>query len=264
MVDRNSREFKSRFCVAERKIIDWPGLRCGFWGRVPGTAQVRLRFYVVRSTSSLRTQGPITTDVCYCGRYLTPTLTVRPRRMVPAFAGTTQESSGFQTTVNTTSRSRGLICPSFARNFLALQSEGAGNAGRPMRPIAACAEVVLVSTRVSQVTPETPGIPRAMVLRLIRALPGDRACLPPSPLRSSLPRNLMPASGHQDHTTSPSASVPFVIGASASTASRSTSVAIASAPLTEQDKRGYTLICDFGKSEYFCKGAGHAVLKIAN
>jgi hypothetical protein len=40
-----------------------------------------------------------------------------------------------------------------------LQSEGAGNAGRPMRPIAACAEVVVESTRVSQVTPESPGIP---------------------------------------------------------------------------------------------------------
>ena len=33
--------------------------------------------------------------------------------------------------------------------------------------------------------------------------------------------NLMPASGHQDHTTSPSASAPFVKGAFASTASRS-------------------------------------------
>ena len=32
--------------------------------------------------------------------------------------------------------------------------EGAGNAGRPMRPIAACAGVVVERTRVSQVTPE--------------------------------------------------------------------------------------------------------------
>ena len=32
-------------------------------------------------------------------------------------------------------------------------SEGAGNAGRPMRPIAACAVVVVERTRVSQVTP---------------------------------------------------------------------------------------------------------------
>jgi hypothetical protein len=40
---------------------------------------------------------------------------------------------------------------------------------------------------------------------LLRALPGDRAFLPPSPLRSLLLKNLTPASGCQDHTTSPSA-----------------------------------------------------------
>ena len=54
---------------------------------------------------------------------------------------------------------RGLAC-----SFRPLQSEGAGNAGRPMRPIAACAGIVVERTRVSQVTPESPGIPRAMVL----------------------------------------------------------------------------------------------------
>src|SRR3954462_14436044 len=42
----------------------------------------------------------------------------------------------------------------------------------------------------------------------LRALPGDRACLPPSSADHSV--NLMPASGHQNHTTSPSATVPFV------------------------------------------------------
>jgi len=36
-------------------------------------------------------------------------------------------------------------------------------------------------------------------------LPGDRACLPPSPAESTS-TNLTPASGRQDHTTSPSAS----------------------------------------------------------
>ena len=40
---------------------------------------------------------------------------------------------------------------------------------------------------------------------LFRALLGDRACLPPSPARSLLLENLTPASGRQDHTTSPSA-----------------------------------------------------------
>jgi hypothetical protein len=43
-----------------------------------------------------------------------------------------------------------------------------------MRPIAACAMVVVERTRVSQVTPESPGIPYAMVYGLLRALPGDR------------------------------------------------------------------------------------------
>src|SRR5260221_267856 len=71
---------------------------------------------------------------------------------------------------------RDLAAP-FARGLLRtcrpLNNEGAGNAGRPMRPIAACAMVVVERTRVSQVTPESPGIPRAMVYGLYRALPGE-------------------------------------------------------------------------------------------
>src|SRR3984893_3670684 len=58
-------------------------------------------------------------------------------------------------------------------NSCPLKPEGAGNTGRPMRPIAACALVESKSTRVSQVTPESPGIPRAMVYGLYRALPGE-------------------------------------------------------------------------------------------
>ena len=46
----------------------------------------------------------------------------------------------------------------------------------------------------------------------LRALPGDRAFLPPSPARN-IPRDLTPASGRQDHTTSPSATSAFVFGA---------------------------------------------------
>src|SRR5258708_27655041 len=88
-----------------------------------------------------------------------------------------------------------------------------------MRPIAACAMVVVESTRVSQVTPESPGTPRAMVYGLFRALPGDRALLPPSPADYSA--SLTPASGCQDHTTLPSASALFVKSTTASTASRS-------------------------------------------
>src|SRR6266567_9545095 len=41
----------------------------------------------------------------------------------------------------------------------------------------------------------------------LRALPGDQACLTPSP--ALLLTDLTPASGRQNHTTSPSASAPF-------------------------------------------------------
>jgi hypothetical protein len=127
-----------------------------------------------------------------------------------------------------TSRSRRRFCARFAKMSRPLQSEGAGNAGRPMRPIAACAMSGVERTRVSQVTPESPGIPRAMVYGLFRALPGDRAFLPPSP--ALLGANLTPASGRQDHTFLPSASAHFVKCAFASTASRLTSVTIAKRP----------------------------------
>jgi hypothetical protein len=79
-----------------------------------------------------------------------------------------------------THRARGLPI-----NSRPLQTEGAGNAGRPMRPIAACAMLLVERTRVSQVTPESPGIPRAMVYGLLRALPGDQTFLSPSPVRRS-------------------------------------------------------------------------------
>jgi len=52
---------------------------------------------------------------------------------------------------------------------------------------------------------EHPAFPARWFYGLFRALPGDRACLPPSSPRSLLLENLTPASGRQDHTTSPSA-----------------------------------------------------------
>src|ERR1700719_2830039 len=55
-----------------------------------------------------------------------------------------------------------------------------------MRPIAACAMGSKKRTRVSQVTPESPGIPHAMVYGLYRALPGARAFWPPSSVKVSL------------------------------------------------------------------------------
>src|SRR3984893_9163046 len=130
------------------------------------------------------------------------------------------DRAGFQAALRLQAQLRDLAAQ-FARGLLefssTLQSEGAGNAGRPMRPIAACADLVVESTRVSQVTPESPGIPRAMVYGLLRALPGDRALLPPSP--ALLSANLTPASGCQDHTPSRPRPAPSSRAPSASTAS---------------------------------------------
>src|SRR5258706_7376348 len=78
---------------------------------------------------------------------------------------------------------------------------------------------------VTTVTPERPGIPRAMVYGLLRALPGHHACLTPSP--ALLIADLTPALGRQNDTTWPYASALFVNCAAASTASRPASVTCA-------------------------------------
>src|SRR3981189_2797184 len=98
--------------------------------------------------------------------------------------------------------------------------EGVGNAGCPLHPRPRVHLVVVERTRVTTSTPESPGIPaRNGFNGFLRALPGDRALLPPSsadmvlskPGRADLPSaNLTPASGRQDHTTSPSATTSLV------------------------------------------------------
>jgi hypothetical protein len=63
-----------------------------------------------------------------------------------------------------------------------------------------------------QVRAEQPGLPCAMVYRLIRDLPGDRLSCPRH-LKKRAKRisgNLTPAPGCQDHTTSPSVPAPLV------------------------------------------------------
>src|SRR6266481_8014565 len=53
-----------------------------------------------------------------------------------------------------------------------------------------------------------PAFPAQWLYGLLRALPGDQACLTPSP--ALLIADLTPASGRQNHTTSPSAAAHFV------------------------------------------------------
>jgi len=111
------------------------------------------------------------------------------------------------------------------------------------------------STRVSHHghTGKHPASPRNGFNGLYRALLGDRACLPPS-LSGMTSANLTPASGRRDHTSLPSASVPFVIGTSTSTASRPASVTIAKRP---SDRDGMAAISEviwvWRKQKYFCR-----------
>jgi hypothetical protein len=77
-----------------------------------------------------------------------------------------------------------------------------GRPGAGLHPWSACNKKARGRTTG---TAGATGLPCAMVLRLIRALPGDQALLSPL-LRNHLLRSVAPALGRQDHTTSPSAS----------------------------------------------------------
>jgi hypothetical protein len=121
--------------------------------------------------------------------------------------------SNFKQPTNTPPPSRGATRPSCA-GIIRPKIEGVGNAGCPPHPQPRVQSVG--STRGSRHrSTGTPGIPaRNGFNGFLRALPGDRACLPPSPTDigvsgpigpTSPSANLTPASGRQDHTTSPSA-----------------------------------------------------------
>jgi hypothetical protein len=112
-------------------------------------------------------------------------------------------------------------------------SEGAGNAGRSTRSRPRMQNKKAYEHRHHGHTGFTRHSPRNGFNGFLRALLGDRALLSPSSAEMTS-ANLTPASRRQDHTTSPSASVPFVYSTSASTASCPASVTIASAPLRDR------------------------------
>src|ERR1700681_3259896 len=104
--------------------------------------------------------------------------------------------------------------------FIFRPREGVGNAGCPLHPRPRVHFVLVERTRVTTSTPESPGIPaRNGFNGFLRALPGDRAfChrrlrtnVLSAPGRADpTSATLTPASGRQDHTTSPYAAAPFV------------------------------------------------------
>src|SRR5712672_2248340 len=63
-------------------------------------------------------------------------------------------------------------------------------------------------TRAYRFSGGNPAFPAQWFYGLLRALPGDQACLTPSP--ALLIADLTPASGRQNHTTWPYASASFV------------------------------------------------------
>src|SRR5882672_2122254 len=91
----------------------------------------------------------------------------------------------------------------FCKRTLPSKTEGAGNAGCALHPRSRVPKVAHLAHTSIQGSGNTPTSPAQWLYGLLRALPGERALLPPSPLRSVLLRNLAPASRRQDHTTSP-------------------------------------------------------------
>jgi hypothetical protein len=133
-------------------------------------------------------------------------------------------------------------------------SEGAGNAGRPKRPQPRVRNKK-AHEQVHRRSPETPGIPRAMVLTVSFALSPVIGLSCHRRLADSYPRSLTPASRRQDHTTSPSATqAPSSEAPAASTASRPTSVTIAKRPFVGTGRFGSIAVSTERPSQKFFSG----------
>ena len=108
----------------------------------------------------------------------------------------------FQTPENMPSRSRGADRPSFTE--ICPLGRGSGESRMPTAPAASRAKEK--STRAShhRFGQQRRLSPREWFYGFLRALPGDRALLSPSPRNAKHCRELTSASRGQDHTTSPS------------------------------------------------------------
>jgi hypothetical protein len=160
---------------------------------------------------------------------------------------------------------------------------GRGECRVPVAPAASCALCSGNMHTSRRVHRNRPASPHAMVLTAYVALPGDRACLPPSPANMECPRpvgptfpprNLTPASGRQDHTILPYAATSLVralaiahrphrpalpsrrtLNAAASTASRPNVRDDHDTPLLGAGMgKVLEVIWGVWKQKYFCKG----------
>src|SRR5713226_9519891 len=181
-------------------------------------------------SSSRRRPGPITTDVS-CWMELQPQPRITRTSVVmgpgsrcacPGRRGVCCASSQFD--FQTASSKRAFATSRRDAPELCIYLSPPGGRGEcrvPAAPAASCALCIGKKHTSNNEYTGTPGIPaRNGFNGLCRALPGDRALLPPSsrgylacphPVGPTcLPQNLTPASGRQDHTILPSAATSLV------------------------------------------------------
>src|SRR6185312_15355730 len=131
--------------------------------------------------------------------------------------------------------------------------EGAGNAGcwlHPWPPREKLAQKRALTDRYSR---DNPAFPAQWFTAYFALSSVSRTLLSPSPARCAcIVANLAPATGRQDHTTSPSASASSVFDASASTASRLTFRDDRDTPLFNRGgMEGESSISEKRKANYF-------------
>jgi hypothetical protein len=142
--------------------------------------------------------------------------------------------------------------PSCAGIIRLPNSEGAGNAGRSLRPQPCVRNEKAHKHNHHGHTGITRHSPRNGFNSLYRALPGDRAFLPPSPREVASARldSSVGASGPHDFAVR-GKTAPSSEALPASTASRPAFVTIASRPCMGRDGARYTSDLHFGKTEIF-------------
>jgi hypothetical protein len=140
-----------------------------------------------------------------------------------------------------TPRSRRAFRASFSRNVPPSEDQRAqGMPGARCARSLACKMKKAYERSHHGHTGNHPAFPAQWFYGLLRALPGDQACLTPSP--ALLLADLTPTLGRRNDTTSPYASAPFVKGAAASTASRPALMTLRNAPLWDGTARISELI----------------------
>src|SRR5256885_3784802 len=91
--------------------------------------------------------------------------------------------------------------PSFANSLALSKQRAQGKPGADCTRGLVCQTHSNRRTRAYRFSRNSPAFPTQWLYGLLRALPGERACLPPSLAEDST--SLAPASRRQDHTTSP-------------------------------------------------------------